>query len=588
MGTPTRLLNHSRIGWLLLPLLPLASLGCSGSDDDYSPTPPATLVYDPGSWDNATVYFVITDRFLDGNSSNNNAYGRQPDGLDEIGTFHGGDFRGITQKLEEDYFSALGVSVLWITAPYEQIHGWVPGANSEFIHYPYHGYWPLDFTRLDANYGTEEELMDLVDTAHRKGIRVLLDVVMNHAGYANIGDLAEFQVDVLKPGWENATLDNYYDLIDFQDPDFASWWGVDWIRAGLGGGYDPGGTDDLTKNLAYLPDFKTEDTTPIDLPPFYALKSDSLASHREGYAVRDYLVEWLTEYVSTYGIDGFRCDTVKHVEGDAWLALKEAGHVALVSWRAAHPEKAFDDALYPDPSRPFWMVGEVFGHGVSKDGYYAQGFDALINFNFQDAASKALGNPLAIDELWQYYAESLNSDPDFNALSYVSSHDTSLFFDRYAEGSLDKQKQAGSLLLLTPGAVQIFYGDENARPPGPKTSDAQQATRSDYLWNANPEVLDHWARLGRFRRKHEAVGAGNHTKLADAPYTFKRSLGDDVVYVVLRGDADESGDASVEVGADWPDGTSVRDAYYGRSTTVQEGKVSLPVAPTGVLLLEKM
>lgn len=234
------------------------------------------------------------------------------------------------------------------------------------------------------------------------------------------------------------------------------------------------------------------------------------------------------------------------------------------------------------------MVGEVFGHGVDKDGYYAQGFDALINFNFQEAANKALGNPSAIDELWTYYAQSLNTDPDFNALSYVSSHDTSLFFDRYAEGSLEKQKEAGSLLLLSPGAVQIFYGDENARPPGPKTSDAQQATRSDYLWNSNPEVLDHWARLGRFRRKHEAVGAGAHTKLADAPYTFKRTLGDDVVYILLRGTADEQGDATVEVGADWTDGSTVRNAYYGRTATVEGGKVTLPVAPTGVLLLEKL
>lgn len=79
------------------------------------------------SWHNATVYFVLTDRFENGNPANDHSYGRRSDGLQEIGTFHGGDLAGLTQKL--DYLQQLGVNALWISSPLEQIHGWVGGGT---------------------------------------------------------------------------------------------------------------------------------------------------------------------------------------------------------------------------------------------------------------------------------------------------------------------------------------------------------------------------------------------------------------------------------------------------------------------------
>ena len=79
--------------------------------------------------DNPIVYFVITDRFYNGNPANDHSYGRQKDGEQEIATFHGGDLAGLTAKLKEGYFRDLGVNALWITAPYEQIHGWVVGGG---------------------------------------------------------------------------------------------------------------------------------------------------------------------------------------------------------------------------------------------------------------------------------------------------------------------------------------------------------------------------------------------------------------------------------------------------------------------------
>src|SRR5579871_6423297 len=88
----------------------------------------------PGSFaDNPIVYFVVTDRFLDGNPANDHSYGRRREARpeDDIGTFHGGDLAGLTAKVREGWFRDLGVNAIWITAPYEQIHGWVVGGQKE-------------------------------------------------------------------------------------------------------------------------------------------------------------------------------------------------------------------------------------------------------------------------------------------------------------------------------------------------------------------------------------------------------------------------------------------------------------------------
>ena len=135
------------------------------------------------SWDNATVYFLLIDRFKNGDTSNDNAYGRMKTVAgDSRATFHGGDFAGITEKLNEGYFNDLGVNAIWMTAPYEQLHGYILGGN--FAHYSYHGYYVTDYTEPDANYGTRQEFQTLVDTAHSKGIRIIMDIVMNHAAAA--------------------------------------------------------------------------------------------------------------------------------------------------------------------------------------------------------------------------------------------------------------------------------------------------------------------------------------------------------------------------------------------------------------------
>jgi alpha-amylase len=539
----------------------------------------------PGSFaDNPIVYFVIPDRFANGNPANDRSYGRQREAkpADDIATFHGGDLAGLTQKLQEGWFKALGVNAIWITAPYEQIHGWVVGGNKEFKHYAYHGYYALDYTRLDANMGTEEELRAFVKAAHAQGIRVLFDVVMNHPGYGDIQTLSEYvnqpatdkKQGVLWKGFEAATLRDYHGYIDYNDPAWLKWWGPDWIRSGLRG-YTEGGRDDLTSQLAYLPDFKTESDKPVGLPPLLQAKKDTQAVALEGTTVRGYLVNWLTRWVRDFGIDGFRCDTVKHVEPASWQALKQGGTQALAAWKAANPSARVDDA-------PFWMTGEFWGHGIDRSRHFDAGFDNMINFDFQERAGR-VGSPAELDKLYFDYAKVLGAPATHNVLSYLSSHDTQLF-------KRDKLFDGASMLLLAPGGVQIYYGDETAWPPAPAPSgDKQQETRSDMNWEgANQELLAHWRKLGQFRARHVALARGAHSRLADgtagSPYVFSRVAAGDKVVVALGA----SGTVKLPVQGVFADGTRLRDAYTGAAVTVAGGVAEVAADTRGVVLLEPL
>lgn len=538
----------------------------------------------PGSFaDNPIVYFVITDRFLNGNPANDSSYGRTREATPaaDVGTFHGGDFAGLTKKIDEGWFRQLGVNAIWITAPYEQAHGWVVGGRKEFKHYAYHGYFALDYTLLDRNMGTPDELRALVQAAHGQGIRLLFDVVMNHPGYGDIRTLSEYVTEpktdkkagMLWSGWEQATLTDYHSYIDYNDPAWLGWWGPDWIRSGLRG-YEEGGRDDLTMQLAYLPDFKTEQAKPVGLPPLLQHKPDTAAKALPNATVRDHLVAWLSQWVRDYGIDGFRADTVKHVEPASWAALKKAGTEALASWKAANGARKIDDA-------PFWMTGEYWGQGIERNAIYDAGFDNMINFDFQARAQAAVGAALdtaALDALYADYARVLAAPAKHNVLSYLSSHDTQLF-DR------SRLVDAGSALLLAPGGVQIFYGDETARPAGPAPAgDQQQATRSDMNWESlDAAVLEHWRTLGSFRARHVALARGVHAKLADAPYTFSRTAGDDKVVVALGA---AGAPARIKVGAAFADGTALRDAYTGASLKAEGGEVAVTPHARGVVLLE--
>ncbi|SEM54611.1 alpha-amylase [Pasteurella skyensis] len=250
--------------------------------------PANSMIKPTFDWHNAIVYFVLTDRFYNGNTANDHSYGRKNDGRQEIGTFHGGDLKGLTQKL--DYLADLGINTIWISSPLEQIHGWVGGGSQgDFPHYGYHGYYHLDWTKLDANMGTEQELKAFVDQAHKKGIRVLFDIVMNHTGYATLADMQQFKFGKLYlddqeaektlgkkwTDWTPKANENWHKFNEYihfgHKEGWKNWWGKAWVRSDIGD-YDGAKFNDLQMSLASLPDLKTEAEQAVTLPAFFAKK----------------------------------------------------------------------------------------------------------------------------------------------------------------------------------------------------------------------------------------------------------------------------------------------------------------------------
>lgn len=579
-------------------------VNASGSSDNFT-------------WDNATVYFVLTDRFYNGDKSNDHSYGRSEGEVDadqyetRAGTFHGGDLVGLTQKIEEGYFDDLGVNAIWISAPYEQIHGAVCGNG--FKHYAYHGYYPLDFSNMDANMGTEEEMKKFVDTAHEHGIRIVLDVVMNHVGYADPVTVKEYNAGALGNGWDeiyyktsegsyqwwmeySCTTENGKSTLN-SSGDWSKWWGSSWIRAVSPrfNGYEGSESgSDLTLCTGGLPDIKTESGSDNGIPPILKTKWDMEGRTATETAELDaffsktglprknanYVVKWLVDFVKDYGVDGFRCDTAKHIEKENWGTLSKYATEALKEWREEQKKTNPDNpAAYWDEE--FWTTGEHFDHGVGKDEYYTTGgFDSMINFAFKGNESKT---GAALESVYSGYASQINSDPSFNVLSYISSHDKGL-------GS--RAASAGTALLLCPGGVQIYYGDETGRTAtnsGTKQVNEEQGWRSQMNWNnIDKSVQSNYQKIGQFRNNHASVGAGQHNQLSASPYTFSRTyhLGqadEDKVVVSLP---TQAGTFDVTVGDVFADGEVIKDAYSGESYTVSGGKVSVTCDSNGVILLE--
>ena len=161
----------------------LSAGGCPSrapqAEPEHAVAVPATSPAQARFWNSATIYFLLTDRFENGDTTNDHALGRAHDGA-LLRSFEGGDLAGVHKRIDEGYFDSLGVTAIWMTPFVEQIHGSVDeGAGKT---YAFHGYWTRDWTAVDPALGTKADLRALVDAAHRHGIRVLMDAVINHTG----------------------------------------------------------------------------------------------------------------------------------------------------------------------------------------------------------------------------------------------------------------------------------------------------------------------------------------------------------------------------------------------------------------------
>ncbi len=554
----------------LLGLGALSLSTCSGKDT--GPEAPGREVAsaetaDPAVfWNNATVYFLLTDRFRNGDPTNDLALGRAQDGA-VLRSFQGGDLAGVLQKLEEGYFDSLGVDAIWMTPFEEQNHGSVDEGTGKT--YGYHGYWTRDWTAVDPALGTEDDLRALVDAAHERGIRVLMDAVINHTG----------PVTPLDPQW----------------PD-------DWVRTGPRCIYrDYATTVDCTL-VDNLPDILTDREDPVELPEPLIEKWEregrldrELAEldaffERTGYprAPHYYIMKWLTDWVRELGFDGYRVDTAKHFEESISAELKEEAVKAFSEWKAAHPDRVLEDL-------PFYMMGEVynyelshgrgFGFGDVTVDFFDYGYDGLINFGFKREAAGSL------DDLYARYAAALSEGElrGVAILNYISSHDDGSPYDPARADPFG----AGTRLLLAPGGAQIYYGDELARPLTVEGAEGDANLRSVMNWEelerdgSAKRTLEHWRKLGRFRRTHPAVGAGQHRMLQAEPYIFSRTLEmDELVDLVLVAMDQGEGPKKIPVFGAFHDGTELLDAYSGKTGTVRNGEVSLDTE-SGLVLLSR-
>ena len=514
-------------------------------------------------WEGANIYFLLTDRFNNGDTSNDINFNRTKE-AGKLRGFEGGDIKGITQKIKEGYFTKLGINAIWMTPIVEQIHGGTDEGTG--LTYGFHGYWTKDWTNIDPNYGTKEDLKELVTEAHKNGIRVLLDAVINHTG-----------------------------PVTGKDPV----WPSDWVRTEPQckySNYENTITCTLVKNL---PDIKTESNKNVNLPPQLVTKWKAEGRYeqevkeldaffaRTGYprAPRFYIIKWLTDYITEFGIDGYRADTVKHTEEFVWSDFKTECDYAFAKYKKNNPEIVLDE-------NPFYLVGEVYNYGISggkffnfgdkKVNYYDNMFTSQINFEYKWNAKQMTSK----DIFYKYDSILQNNLKGYSVLNYMSSHDDGQPFDAARE----KPYFTGTMLQLTPGASQVYYGDEAARSLIIEGTIGDATLRSNMDWNAinsdkkTQDVLTHWQKLGQFRNNHMAVGAGKHAFISNENgLVFSRVRNNDKI---IAGINLPKGNKEINVSSIFNNGDKIRDFYSGKELLVKDGKIIVN-SEFKIVLLEK-
>ncbi len=520
----------------------------------------------PFVWENANVYFLLTDRFNNGDKTNDHTFNRNKT-TGKLRGFEGGDIRGIIQKLDDGYFTNLGTTVIWMTPIVEQIHDGVDEGTG--FSYAFHGYWTRDWSALDPNFGTKKDLAELVTKAHAKGIRIMLDAVINHTG-----------------------------PVTPEDSVYPS----DWVRTSPKCQYSNYENTTACTLVENLPDVKTESNANVALPPFLVEKWKKEGRYNQevaelntffkktGYprAPKYYIMKWLSDYISDYGIDGYRVDTAKHTNEDVWKDFRKVCDIAFADFKKRNPKKVLDN-------NPFFTVGEVYGYNIGnktlydfgdkKVNYFENGFTGLINFDFRNEAK------MDYEPLFSKYSDILQADlKGKTVMNYTTSHDDGYPFDKKRE----KTFEAGTKLLLAPGISQVYYGDELARPLEIEGTQGDATLRSNMNWDdlltnkMTYKLLLHYQKLGQFRKKHPAVGAGIHKQLSmGSPYVFGRIYTKgkyrDIVVVGLDFPL---GKKEIAVENLFKNGTKVKDAYSGKTAIVSNGKVVID-SEYGILLLEK-
>jgi glycosidase len=425
----------------LLLLAALALWGCRASPPGASQAPDFTVVEAQRDWSDAVVYFVLLDRFADGDPANN--LDHQPD---NPGGWHGGDLRGLREQLDE--IASLGATAIWINPVQRQIDVGLPvnpipeaGVQQWFEHWGFHGYWIDDFHAIEPRFGDETELALLVAAAHERGMKVLLDVVYNHAGYG-----ARYEVDPKYAGW-----------IRTERPDCE--------------------TDPLRCRVGGLPDFVTE-------------RPD----------VGEYLLDANIGLALRTGLDGFRLDTVKHIDHAFWQRHRERARAEL--------------------GEDFFLLGEVWGGSaeVLEPWFAGDELDVGFDFTFRGSSRDFMAGRMRSVAYSAYLQRRHRVREGYHLAHYLSSHDEPLQLHEM-DGDKARFRLCVALQMTTLGIPVIFYGEEVGRQ-----GSVWPKNREDMPWGARrvppgagvarDESMRAWyRRLIALRRAHPALSRGRYAPL---------------------------------------------------------------------------
>ena len=549
-------------------------------------------------------YFVMPDRFDNGDPGNDTAGNPTPDplvdGFDPTskGFYHGGDLAGLEAKLP--YLDGLGVNAIWLTPQFT--NRWVGGAPGG-ISAGYHGYWQIDYSSIDPHFGTNAEMTALVATAHGLGIDIFFDIVANHTGDVITYEEVPRPAD---PPYITKADAPYLDATGapFDDRDYA------------GTGTFP--TLDAAVSFPYMPTFDTVAEATIKSPAFL---NDPVNYHNRGNStftgenslygdffglddlftekpeVQDGLIQVFKDMVSDYDIDGFRIDTVKHVNDEFWEAFG--------------PElKAHASTLGKDD---FFMFGEVFDFDVSYLSRFSTQLplDATLDFAFQGTARNFAGQSGTTDNVANFYAAGdYYTDADSNAYSlplFLGNHDigrVGLFMNQDNPGASDaelvaRDELAHALMYFGRGMPVIYYGDEQGFTGDGGDQDARQdmmpsqvvsyndddligtsATTADANFDETHPLYQTLADFGTLLAAHPALTQGAQIHRYSEPsagiYAFSRiDRTERVEYVVALNNSESPDSATFDTDSPsttftevWPGGGSAITADAAGDLTV--------------------
>ncbi|GAA5000941.1 pullulanase-type alpha-1,6-glucosidase [Streptomyces siamensis] len=452
------------------------------------PAPPsdAALAAQPARHDatREQFYFVLPDRFANGDTGNDKGGltgSRLSTGYDptDKGFYQGGDLKGLTRRL--DYIKGLGTTAIWMAPIFKNqpVQGTGKDASAG-----YHGYWITDFTRVDPHFGTNKDLETLISKAHAKGMKVFFDVITNHT--ADVVDYDEKSYDYLSKGaFPYLTEDGR----PFDDADYAD--GTKQFPSVDADSFPRTPTVPAAKKNTKVPSW-LNDTT------MYTNRGDSTyAGESTTYGDFSGLDDLWTErpevvsgmekiyekWVRDFGVDGFRIDTVKHVNMEFWTQWA----TALDAYAARHGRK------------DFFMFGEVYSADTSiTSPYVTEGrLDSTLDFPFQDAARQYASQGGSAQKLASVFGDDYKYTTDkanaYEQVTFLGNHDmgrigTFLNQDdpKATDAELLKKDQlANELMFLSRGNPVVYYGDEQGFTGAGGDKDARQtmfaSKVADYL-----------------------------------------------------------------------------------------------------------